>query len=222
MPRTALSRFPELAVSDRSALDDLLDQAMLAHVGLVIDGHPVVIPTGLARDGDRIFVHGSTGSRWMQALASGVPAAVGVTMLEALVVARSAFESSMHYRSAVLFGRFSRVDGAEKAAGLRLLTDALIPGRSDEVRESSTRELAATLLLEMPIETWSMKVSDDWPEDTAQDVSGPAWAGVVPISRAYGVPIPAPDLSADRPLPDSVKALSSSPADAPLGGHDHA
>ncbi|HET8600337.1 MAG TPA: pyridoxamine 5'-phosphate oxidase family protein [Segeticoccus sp.] len=219
--RTELTRLPEKGVTDRGVLHALLDEALVAHVGLVAEGQPVVIPTAMARDGDHLLIHGSTGSRWMRALAAGAPASVAVTALDGLVVARSAFESSVHYRSAVLFGRFHPVVGTEKAAALTLLTDALIPGRSREVRESTAKELAATLVLALPIERWSLKVSDGWPEDEEDDVAGPAWAGVVPIRRVYEAPEPAPDLGPGRPVPASVRALTgggaTNPATAPVG-----
>lgn len=206
--RTTPTRLPEYAVGERAALDALLDEELVAHVALVIDGHPVVLPTAVVRHEDRVRIHGSTGSPWMRALAEGAPASLCVTALDGLVVARSAFESSVRYRSAVLFGRFQPVEDEEKAAAMVALTDGLIPGRSAEVRDSTRRELAATLVLQMPIETWSMKASTGWPEDDPADVAGPAWAGVVPIRRTFGDPQPAPDLAPDRPLPPSVRALS--------------
>jgi hypothetical protein len=207
MPRTEITRLGEYAVDDREVLDALLDSARVAHVGLVDDGWPVVIPTAVARDGDRVIVHGSTGSRWLRSLASGAPACVTVTALDGLVLARSAFESSMHYRSAVLFGACTPLEGAEKSRALGVLTDSLVPGRVAEVRRPTTKELAATLLLAMPIERWSLKVSDGWPEDPDSDVAGPAWAGVVPMSIAYGEPQPAPDLRPGIDPPPSVRAL---------------
>ena len=207
MPRTEITRLGEYAVDDREVLDALLDSARVAHVGLVDDGWPVVIPTAVARDGDRVIVHGSTGSRWLRSLASGAPACVTVTALDGLVLARSAFESSMHYRSAVLFGACTPLEGAEKSRALDVLTDSLVPGRVAEVRRPTTKELAATLLLAMPIERWSLKVSDGWPEDPDSDVAGPAWAGVVPMSIAYGEPQPAPDLRPGIDPPPSVRAL---------------
>jgi nitroimidazol reductase NimA-like FMN-containing flavoprotein (pyridoxamine 5'-phosphate oxidase superfamily) len=112
---TRLTRLPDKAVTDRAALDALLDTALVGHIGLVADEHPLVIPTAMARDGDRVLVHGSTGSRWMRTLAGGAPACLTVTELDGLVVARSAFESSLHYRSAVLFGSFAPVPDDEKA-----------------------------------------------------------------------------------------------------------
>ena len=207
MPRTEITRLDEYAVTDRAVLDALIDTARVAHVGLVDGGWPVVIPTAVARDGDAVIVHGSTGSRWLRALAAGAPACITVTAIDGLVLARSAFESSMHYRSAVLFGTCTPLEGAAKSRALDVLTDTLVPGRVLEVRRPTKRELAATLLLTMPIERWSLKVSDGWPEDPESDVAGPAWAGVVPMTTTYGQPQPAPDLAAGIGVPPSVLAL---------------
>jgi nitroimidazol reductase NimA-like FMN-containing flavoprotein (pyridoxamine 5'-phosphate oxidase superfamily) len=206
--RTKITRLPELASSDRAALDDLLDSTLLAHVALCGRGRPLVIPTAFVRHGDRLLIHGSTGSGWMRALASGEEASVAVTAVDGLVVARSAFESSIRYRSAVLFGRFAEVDASEKDEVLRRLTDGLLPGRTAEVRASTAKELAATMVLSLPIEEWSLKISDGWPEDEAVDVAGPAWAGVVPMTTTYGEPLPAPDLRDGIPVPASVRRLA--------------
>lgn len=208
MSRTALTRAPHKASTDREALDALFDDVLLGYVGLVSDGHPVVVPTGVARDGDTLLVHGSTGSGWIRALAAGTPACVTLATLDALVVARSAFESSFRYRSATLFGTFTVLAGDEKAHALEVLTERILPGRVAEVRASTRKELAATLALAMPIDEWSLKVSDGWPEDEAPDVAGPAWAGVVPLlPPRYGAPVPAPDLRAGIEVPPSVLGL---------------
>lgn len=209
LPRTALTRMPEKASDDRAELDRLLDGSLLAHVALVADGAPLVLPTGMARDGDRLLIHGSSGSRWMRALAAGAPASVAVTALDAVVVARTGFESSFQYRSAVLFGAFTALDGEEKRRSLELLTDRLIPGRDREVRRSSGKELAATLALAMPIDRWSLKTSHEQPDDLAEDVAGDAWAGVVPVRTVYGPATPAPDLRHGIPVPASVRRLIS-------------
>jgi uncharacterized protein len=208
--RTQLTRLPEKAVTDRAAVDALLDTARIGHVGLVADGHPLVIPTAIARLGDSVLVHGSTGSRWMRLLAGAAPACLTVTVVDGLVVARSAFESSMHYRSAVLFGSFSPVEDDEKVHALEVLIDALLPGRSREVRPSTRKELAATMVLALPIAEWSLKVSDGWPEDVPDDVAGDAWAGVVPLAERAGDPRPAPDLRSGIPVPTSVHSLTNS------------
>ena len=207
MPDTEMTRMPEKGVRDLEQLHALLDSQYVAHVGLVRDGRPVVVPTGIARDGDRLLVHGSTGSGWMRQLADGADACVTVTSLHGLVVARSAFESSFHYRSAVLFGRFTPLEGEEKRAALDVVVEHFVPGRSGEVRASTPRELAATLVLAMPIETWSLRVSESWPEDEPGDVDGDAWAGVVPMTTTFGRPAPAPDLRAGIAVPDSVRNL---------------
>ena len=205
---TRLTRLAELGSSDRAALDALLDASKVAHVAVVKDDRPVVIPTACARDGDVLLMHGSTGSGWMREVATGAPVSVAVTSVEGLVVARSAFESSMLYRSAVLFGSCAVLAGDDKQAALDVLTDHLIPGRTAEVRASTPKELAATLVLALPIETWSLKISDDWPEDPPEDVDGPAWAGLLPLETAYAVPVAAPDLRDGIDVPPSVRRLS--------------
>jgi nitroimidazol reductase NimA-like FMN-containing flavoprotein (pyridoxamine 5'-phosphate oxidase superfamily) len=169
------------------------------------DGHPVVIPTAIVRDGDTVLAHGSTGSRWMRRLASGTPTCLAVTALDGVVVARSAFESSLHYRSAVLFGSCTVAPDKERA--LDLITERLIPGRSAEIRRPRKAELAATLVLVLPIVEWSLKISDGWPEDPDDDIAGDAWAGVVPRVTSHGEPLPAPDLRPGIPVPSSVRNL---------------
>jgi uncharacterized protein len=201
-------RLPEKATTDRADLDALLDTARVGHFALVAeDGTPAVIPTMVVRDGDRILAHGSTGSRWMRRLASGAPTALAVTAYDGVVVARSAFESSIRYRSAVVFGCCATVTD-DKQRFLDLVTEALIPGRSAEIRRPTTAELAATLVLSLPIEDWSLKVSAGWPEDEEDDIAGPAWAGVVPVRETHDAPQPAPDLRAGIDVPPSVRALS--------------
>lgn len=207
--RTQLTRLSEKAVTERAAVNVLLDTARVGHIGLVADGHPLVIPTAIARQADRVLVHGSTGSRWMRLLAGAAPACLTVTVVDGLVVARSAFESSMHYRSAVLFGSFSPVEGDEKVHALEVVVDALLPGRSREVRTSTRKELAATMVLALPIAQWSLKVSDGWPEDSSEDVAGDSWAGVVPLVQRAGEPRPAPDLRGGIPVPTSVQSLTN-------------
>jgi hypothetical protein len=143
----------------------------------------------------------------MRRLATGVQACATVTSVDAVVVARSGFESSYQYRSAVIFGSFRPLEGEDKRRALDLFVDRLIPGRVAEIRRSTNRELAATLLLAVPIQEWSLRVSMDWPQDEEVDVRGSAWAGVVPMTTAYGDPLPAPDLRDDIPLPASLTRL---------------
>lgn len=210
--RTGLTRLPEYAVADRARLDQLLDEQIVGHVGLVrADGYPVVLPTAIARDGDRLLMHGSTGSRWMRRIADGAPVCVEVTAAEGIIVARSAFESSLRYRSAVLFGACEQLAGAGKERALDVLTNRLIPGRAAEVRRPTGKELAATLVLALPITEWSLKVSGGWPDDPEEDVDGDAWAGVVPVVMAYADPLAAPDLRPGIPVPGSVRRLTGEP-----------
>jgi nitroimidazol reductase NimA-like FMN-containing flavoprotein (pyridoxamine 5'-phosphate oxidase superfamily) len=202
----------KFAGGDAAALAELLGTTHIGHFAFVVDGQPRVLPIAIAAEfgadgAPGILLHGSTGSHWLRLLATGIPVALSVTALDALVVARSAFESSMHYRSAVLFGRCAPVPAAEKARALDVVTDALIPGRVAELRASTAKELAATLILRMTVDEWSLKISDGWPEDEAPDVAGPAWAGVLPRAEVYTKAIPTHDLRAGIPVPPSVEAL---------------
>lgn len=209
MVRTQLTRERHRQVRERTALDALIDTALVGHVGLTDEGgHPVVLPTAIARDGDRVLLHGSTGSRWMRRVATGVPIALSIAVLDGVVVARSAFNSSLRYRSAVVFGSCQVLEGAAKARGLDVLVDALIPGRRAEVRASSPAELRRTMVLALPLVTWSVKVAGAWPEDDEADLAGDAWAGVVPLSRAPTGVLPAPDLRPGIAVPASVRALA--------------
>lgn len=207
MTRTTPTRLPGTMSAERGDLDALLDSTVVAHVAFVAeDGLPAVLPTAVARNGDALVVHGSTGSRWMR-LVAGCPAAVSIAAVDGVVVARSAFESSLLYRSAVLFGRFRRLDGREQRAALDVIADRLVPGRTAEVRAPTRRELAATLVLAMPIDEWSLRISDGWPEDPDEDVSGPAWAGVVRFGDRPAAAHAAPDLRAGVAIPASVSSL---------------
>jgi len=202
--RTRIRRLPEKAVDDVEVLHAILDAARVAHVGFTDEqGRPVVIPTAAARDGGRLLLHGSTGSRMSRQLAAGVEVCVTVTLLDGMVLARSAFESSMHYRSAVVFGRMSEV--TDKVAALRAMTEAWLPGRWDTLRPPTPKELAATTVLALPLDEWSVKVSDGPPEDPPEDLDAPVWAGVLPIVTSYGDPVPAPDLRGRPALPADLE-----------------
>ncbi len=197
----------KFAASDLVGLHALLDESHVGHFAFVVDGRPRVMPIAIVRDGADILLHGSTGSPWLRLLATGIPVALSVTELDAIVVARSAFESSMQYRSAVLFGSCAEVPADDRVRALDLLTDGLLPGRSIEVRPHTAKELAATLMLRMTVDDWSLKISGDWPGDGQADVDGPAWAGVVPLAKGYAGALPAPDLAAGIPVPPSVLSL---------------
>jgi uncharacterized protein len=188
-PRTRIRRLPEKAVSDRAALSAVLDAGLVAHVGISVSDQPFVMPCGYARDDDRLLLHGSTGSRLFRALAAGCPACVTVTILDGLVVATSLFESSMHYRSAVVLGRGSSLIGAPKKRALDVLADTLLPGRRVDARPPNRRELAATSVIAIPMDEWSVKVSDSPPEVVSDDVGWMPWSGVVPLRLRPDHPI---------------------------------
>lgn len=203
-------RMAERTTDDRAILDALLDEVLVAHIGLTLDEGPLVIPTGFARDGDRLLFHGSTGSRWMRALATGAPVCVTVTALDGIKVARSGFESGMRYRSACLFGTCTVLAGTDAVHALGVFVDRILPGRSGEIRPSTPKEVAATMVLALPIAEWSVKTADGFPEDPASDVAGDAWAGVIPLRQVAGDPVPSPDLRAGIGVPASVRQRSSS------------
>jgi nitroimidazol reductase NimA-like FMN-containing flavoprotein (pyridoxamine 5'-phosphate oxidase superfamily) len=193
--RTKVRRLPEKQVTERSRLNAILDAARVAHVGLTdADGQMYVLPVAFARDGDDLLIHGSTGSRLLRALAAGARTCVTVTLLDGLVLARSAFESSMHYRSAMMFGTCESVPANDVGRCLEVLTEHLMPGRWAELRPPTAKELAATTLLRMPVAEWSVKVSNGWPDDPVEDLHEPVWAGVLPIESEFGAPLSTPDL----------------------------
>jgi nitroimidazol reductase NimA-like FMN-containing flavoprotein (pyridoxamine 5'-phosphate oxidase superfamily) len=202
-------REPERGLYGRADVDAVLDAGLVAHVAFVHDRQPICIPTLFARAGDEVLVHGSSASRTLRTLAAGAPACVTVTVVDGLVLARSVFEHSVNYRSAVLLGSFARVETDEgRLAAYRAFTEKLLPGRWDEVRAPSPRELRATEILSLPIAEASAKVrtgppSDDDSEDAALDV----WAGVVPALTGWGEPAASPGLRAGIGVPESVRRL---------------
>lgn len=207
--RTVPARMPErVSTTDRAALDRLLEESSVGHFAFVEDGRPVVMPNAFAPADDALILHGSTGSWWLRRLATGIPVTASVIALDGLVFARSAFESSMRYRSAILFGSCERLEGAAKLDALDHVTDALLPGRRTELRPHNRKELAATLILRMGIDEWTFKHSTQWPEDPDDDIAGDAWAGVLPILTTYGEPVDAPDLRSGIPVAPSVQRLS--------------
>lgn len=203
-----MRRLPELATTDRDTLHAVLDAGRVAEVGFVDGGQPYVVPLGYGRDGDRLLVHGSTGSRAFRLLASGSAACLTVTVLDGIVLARSAFHSSLRYRSVMVLGRFEPVPLDEREAALRLVSEHLMPGRWDEIRAPSRKELAATSVLALPLDEWSVKVSQGWPEDEPEDLDLPVWAGVLPFITAVGAPLAAPDLAPGTHVPDSLQRVA--------------
>jgi uncharacterized protein len=189
--RTRVRRLPARGVFDRAALYAILDEAFVCHVAFAVDGQPYAIPTGYARLGDALYLHGSAASRMVRQLSSGVDVCVTVTIVDGLVLARSAFHHSMNYRSAVVLGRARLVaDREEKLAALRGFTDHVVPGRWAELRPITDQELKGTAVLALPIEEASAKMRTGGPNDDAEDLQWPVWAGVVPLSTTAGELVP--------------------------------
>lgn len=203
--RTRVRRLRERQVRDREVLYEILDSGLVAHVALCVDGGLVLLPVAYARDGDRLLLHGSTGAGLLRAAAGGAPIAVAVTHLDGLVFARSIFESSMNYRSAVVFGTAQVLKGDERVDALRALSGHLMPGRWDEVRPPTTRELAATLVLALRLDEVSVKVRTGGP--SADDASDPnVWAGVLPLGVRTHDAVAADDVPPGASPPDSLRA----------------
>ena len=203
--RTRVRRLPERAAYDRDTVHAILDEGFVCHAGFVVDGQPYVIPTGYARAGETLYLHGSTGSRL--GLLPGMPVCVTVTLLDGLVLARSAFHHSMNYRSVTVLGRTRLVtDPREKDAALRAFVEHVVPGRSGEVRGADRKELAATAVLAVPIEEVSAKVRRGDPKDEEEDYALPVWSGVLPLALVPGDPVPDARLDPAVPVPPSVSA----------------
>jgi uncharacterized protein len=187
-------------------LHAVLDAGLVAHVAVVDgSGQPYVVPVAYARDGERVLFHGSTGSRLFRALADGAPTCLTVTLLDGLVVARSAFESSMHYRAVMVLGTCTVVSGTAKREALHTITEHLMPGRWDDIRAPHKKEVAATTILSLSLDEASVKVSEGQPDDPDEDIAGPAWAGIVPLRETYGRPEPADNLASGIALPAYVE-----------------
>ena len=200
---TKLKRAPERGSEDFDLACSIIDAARICHVGITLHGQPYVIPMSLGRDGRELLLHGSVVSRLVTSLAKGLPCCVTVTHLDGLVLARSAFHSSMNYRSVMVFGIAKLIsDPEQKRRGLDALVEHLVPGRLVELRASTRKELNATSLLCLPIETFSIKSRSGPPNDAGSDLSAPIWAGVVPLELKSGKPLDAPDMREKRPLPD--------------------
>jgi uncharacterized protein len=206
-PRTRVRRNPKRGDYDRATIDAVLDEAPVAHLGFVHDGQPYVIPTLHARVGDEVLLHGSTASRMFRALAAGAPLCLTVTLIDGLVLARSAFHHSMNYRSVVLLGCARAVEGPEeKTAALRAFTEKLLPGRWDAVRPPTRQELKGTKVLALPIDEASAKLRTGPPADDDEDYALDTWAGVVPLRLSPGAPLADPRLDPAIGLPEHVRA----------------
>ena len=204
-PRSTVRRLPKRGHYDRATRDAILDEGLVAHVGFAVDGQAYVVPMSYARDGERLLLHGSVGSRMMRHLADGAEICVTVTLLDGLVLARSQFHHSMNYRSVMAFGRVRAVtDVAEKRLALEKLVEHLVPGRAADSREASEQELAATEVIELPLDETSAKVRTGPPGDAPADLQLGHWSGVIPLSLAPGTVEPAPDLAEGIAAPGYV------------------
>ncbi len=206
--RTKLNRLSYKASHEVSDLYSVLDNNLVAHVGLVQDGKPVVIPMAYGRVDDIIYLHGSSGSRLMRLLEKEPDVCVSITELKALKVARSTFNSGMHYRSVVIFGKAALVGDDQKDAALNALSNAMVPGRVEEVRANTKKELAATIIVSLPLDECSVKISVNEIDDDEQDLNQGTWAGIVPFITRIGEPIPADEEAAGLPVPVSVRNLT--------------
>jgi nitroimidazol reductase NimA-like FMN-containing flavoprotein (pyridoxamine 5'-phosphate oxidase superfamily) len=216
--RTRVRRHAERARTDRADLYAVLDAGMICHLGVIVDGYPVVLPTSYGRRGDTLYLHGSSANRSLAA-AGGQQVCVTVTHVDGLVCARAAFAHSVNYRSAVVFGTARTVtDPAERLAGLEAVTEQVIPGRWAAVRAPSRKELAATTVLAVPLAEASVKVRTGPPKDEPEDVASGRWAGVVPARLVFGAPEPDPAVPPGTPAPEHLAALARRQQAAAVGG----
>jgi len=201
--RTKLKRLPKRGHFDRETVYAILDEGFICHVGFAVDGKPFVIPTGYARVEDKLYIHGSQASRMLRSLAGGLDACVTATIVDGLVLARSAFHHSMNYRSVLVFGRATLVDDPkEKYDALLALSEHIVRGRWADVREPNEQEMKQTTVLCLPIEEASAKIRTGPPLDDEEDYALPMWAGVVPLKLVAGEPVDDPRLPPEIPVPD--------------------
>ena len=205
-PRTQIRRIPERGVYDRTTINAILDEGFLCHVGFAVEGQPFVIPTGYGRAADQLYIHGSAASRMLRTLSTGVQVCVTVTLLDGLVLARSAYHQSMNYRSVVVLGTAVEVtDERERLVALETISEHIIRDRWTDIRPPSPQELKATRVLRLPIEEASAKVRTGPPVDDEVDYALPCWAGVLPMRLQVGEPIADPRLRLDVALPAAVR-----------------
>ncbi|MFE7430157.1 pyridoxamine 5'-phosphate oxidase family protein [Streptomyces sp. NPDC057545] len=209
--RTVPTRARERAAYDQETVHSILDEAYLCHLGFVRDGAPVVLPTLFGRLGERLYVHGSTGSRPLREAGGadpGLPVCLTVTHVDGLVLARSAFHHSINYRSVVVHGIARTVtDPKERRIALDAIVDHVVPGRSADSRPADTKELAATAVIRLDLREVSAKIRTGGPNDEPEDLALPHWAGVLPLARGYTTPVPSVDLDPAIGVPDYLTAL---------------
>jgi nitroimidazol reductase NimA-like FMN-containing flavoprotein (pyridoxamine 5'-phosphate oxidase superfamily) len=207
--RTQVKRLPKRGAYDHETVFKILDEAFVCHVGFVVDGQPYVIPTNYGRVGETLYLHGSAASRMLRTLSEGIPVCVTATLIDGLVLARSAFHHSVNYRSVLILGTARLVqDAAEKMEALRLFTEHIMKGRWEEIRQPNEQELKATTVLALPLEEVSAKVRTGGPIDDEEDYELPIWAGVLPLPVLAGAPIADSRLKAGIAVPENVAKYS--------------
>jgi len=207
--RTQVRRLPKRGAYDRETVFKILDEAFVCHVGFVVDGQPYVIPTNFGRVGETLYLHGSAASRMLRTLSQGIPVCVTATLIDGLVLARSAFHHSVNYRSVVALGTARLVDDpAEKREALRLFTEHIMKGRWDQIRRPTEQEMKGTTVLALPLKEVSAKVRTGGPVDDEEDYALPIWAGVLPLPVTPATPIPDARLKAGIAVPENVAKYS--------------
>lgn len=202
--RTKVRRAPHKQVNDPAVARGILERAIIAHVAISIEEQPYCLPVSCAPYGDELLMHGSVASRLFKALADGIAACVTITLVDGLVLARSSFESSMHYQSLMALGSARLLSDEEKRPALQALTDHLFPERRAELRKSTEQELKATTVVAFPLNEISIKVSQGQPDDPESDLDANVWAGILPIHSSYGDPISADNLRSGIPVPGYI------------------
>ncbi len=204
--RNKIKRYPQRGNYDLSVINSILDEGLICHVGFVVEGQPFVIPTAYGRIDDQIYIHGSPMSRMLRSLQQGIEVCITITLLDGLVLARSAFHHSMNYRSVVIFGNAIAIeDPAEKMAALKAFTNHVLPDRWSQVRPTTEKEVAGTLVLALSLSEASAKIRTGPPVDDEEDYGLPIWAGELPLRLVADAPINDPKLSAGIPCPDFVQ-----------------
>jgi uncharacterized protein len=207
--RTELRRLPSRGSHEPATIHAILDAAFLAHVGFQVNGQPFVIPTLFGREGDKLYLHGSAASRMLGELETGTPACVTVTLVDGIVLARSAFHHSMNYRSVVAFGTARKIDEpAQKTRALRIISENVMAGRWNDVRSPTEKELKATTVLEFSIAEASAKIRQGPPLDDEDDYTLPVWAGVVPLRLEPKTPVRDPRLGEEIETPDYILRMA--------------
>jgi nitroimidazol reductase NimA-like FMN-containing flavoprotein (pyridoxamine 5'-phosphate oxidase superfamily) len=204
--RTKVHRAPHKQVYEPAVARRILERAIVAHVAVSIERQPYSLPVACAPYGDELLIHGSTASRLFKFLSEGAPACLTITHIDGLVLARSAFESSMHYESLMALGKARLLRGQEKQLAFQALIDHLFPNRRSELRPSTENEIKATTVLAFPLNEISIKVSKGQPDDPESDLGAEIWAGILPITSTYGTPIPAENLRAEIEVPEYISS----------------